>query len=89
MRRGKWKIVLPRASKKKPIPLSLFDMTVDAGESNNLAETHPEVVEMLMKDVEAFQLDLGELRKHKPGPNVRPIGRAEDGAPAFAQSKER
>ena len=33
MRRGKWKIVLPRAGKKQ-IPLSLFDMTVDPGESN-------------------------------------------------------
>jgi len=84
MRRGKWKIVLPRASKKKPIPLSLFDMTVDPGEANNLAETNPEVVEMLMKDVEAFQRDLGETRKYKPGPNVRPIGRAEDDAPSVA-----
>jgi len=83
MRRGKWKIVLP-VTGKRPIPLSLFDMTVDPGESNNLAEKYPDVVKMLMKDVEAFQRDLGEIRKYKPGPNVRPIGRAEDDAPSAA-----
>jgi arylsulfatase A-like enzyme len=84
MRRGKWKIVLPRPNKRKDIPLSLFDMTVDPGESNNLAEKYPEVVKMLMKDVDAFQRDLGEIRKYKPGPNVRPIGRAANDAPTAA-----
>lgn len=76
MRRGKWKIVLPHHY-RKDIPLSLFDMTVDPGETNNLAEKPPEVVQVLMKDVEAFQRDLGHIRKYKPGPNVRPIGRVE------------
>jgi len=83
MRRGKWKIVLPKAHKNQE-ELLLFDMTVDPGESNNLAEKHPEVVEMLMKDVDAFQRDLGQNRKYGPGPNVRPIGRAEDDAPSAA-----
>lgn len=81
MRCGRWKIVLPHRY-RKDIPLSLFDMTVDPGESNNLAEKHPEVVQLLVKDVEAFQRDLGQLRKHKPGPNVRPIGRVEADEPA-------
>jgi len=79
VRRGKWKIVLPKAHKKQEA-LLLFDMTVDPGESVNLAEKHPEVVAMLMKDVDAFQRDLGQTRKYKPSSKVRAIGNIEDAA---------
>jgi len=84
VRRGKWKIVLPHVYRRKEIPLSLFDMTVDPGESNNLADKYPDVVKSLLKDVDAFQRELGENRKYKPGPNVRPIGQAADDAPSVA-----
>ena len=59
-------------------------MTVDPGESNNLADKYPDVVKSLMKDVDAFRRDLGQTRMYNPGPDVRPIGRAADDAPSAA-----
>ncbi len=40
VRMGKWKAVRPQAGE----PLELYDLSVDLGEKNNLAESHPEIL---------------------------------------------
>ena len=45
---GKWKLILPK-DEKKP---ELYDLSADAGERNNLADSQPEQVKMLTKKIE-------------------------------------
>jgi arylsulfatase A len=56
------------------IGLSLFDLDADIGETSNVADAHPEVVERLMELIEHARDDLGDGRTE--GRNVRPPGRS-------------
>ncbi|GIW78239.1 MAG: arylsulfatase [Gemmatales bacterium] len=87
LRSGKWKLMFPqsygspipgkdgRPGKRvsKTIPLSLFDLEKDIGETTNVAEKYPEVVQRLMAAADAMRKDLGD--GPKAGPGRRPIGR--------------
>ncbi|SMP68960.1 Arylsulfatase A [Neorhodopirellula lusitana] len=78
IRRGKWKVMFddfggskrvdPRAD--DPIihaaSLQLFDMETDAIEKVNVASEHPEVIEMLKKDL----ADIISKGRSTPGPNL-------------------
>ena len=55
MRLGKWKLHLPRKQRGKP---ELYDLALDPSESNNIAETHPEVVDRLGKALRAWVAEL-------------------------------
>ena len=55
MRLGKWKLHLPRKQRGKP---ELYDLALDPSESNNIAETHPEVVDRLGKALRAWVTEL-------------------------------
>ena len=63
---------LPGKPQRKEIPLSLFDLETDIGETTNLAEKHPEIVEKLKKYADEMRKDLGDGKQ--PGPGRRPIG---------------
>ncbi|MDF7800831.1 arylsulfatase [Pontiellaceae bacterium B1224] len=59
-REGKWKLLLTKASggwtKEKMAddsPAQLYDMEADPGEQNNLYQSHPEVVERLVAQLES------------------------------------
>jgi arylsulfatase len=39
----------------------LFDLTVDPGETNNLAQAHPETVASLSQRLEAARTELGDI----------------------------
>lgn len=82
VRSGKWKLHMPHkygsvASKggggwpgpyeTREIGWALFDLDADIGETTNVADKHPEVVERLKKLLEQFQQDIKE--------NARPSGR--------------
>jgi arylsulfatase A-like enzyme len=88
VRSEEWKLVLPRRervrrntagqdSPPKPeymdLPLSLFNLKEDIGETTNLAEQHPGIVKELMSHVERARIDLGDGEEH-PGKNCRPPG---------------
>src|SRR5678815_2006680 len=90
VRSGRWKLHLPHPSKvinnpgsggepgpSQPIevPLSLYDLESDVGETTNVADKHPEVVERLMKVAERAREDLGDSLTKREGRNVRPPGR--------------
>ena len=82
VRSGKWKLHMPHkygsvASKggggwpgpyeTREIGWALFDLDADIGETTNVADKHPEVVERLKKLLEQFQQDIKD--------NARPSGR--------------
>ena len=86
VRSGQWKLHLPhgythvekvigengrRKSSKQEIGLSLFDLSRDMGELENVAGEHPDIVERLRKLAEAFERDLKA--------NVRAPGKLAEG----------
>ena len=57
------------------IGLALFDLREDIGETTNVAEQHPEVVERLRRLAEEARKELGDAAKDRTGSGVRPAGR--------------
>ena len=62
VRRGKWKLRLPNLERfygyvedRGTDGVKLYDLSVDIGESTNLAETEPDVVSELMEFANAFE----------------------------------
>jgi len=64
VRSGKWKLHLPYETGKKNqrtrAPLKLYDLEADIGETTNVAEEHPELVERLTALAEEARNDLGD-----------------------------
>ena len=58
--------------------LQLFNLDSDIGESKNVAEAHPDVVQRLQALADAMHADLGT---REAGPGVRPLGRVADPQP--------
>ena len=88
VRSGKWKLVLPHAygypnppgtggqpglRASANVGLSLFDLDADVGETHNLADEHPDVVQRLQALAEVARADLGDGRR--AGKNLRPVGK--------------
>ena len=55
IREGKWKLHLPRKNRGET---ELYDLSVDPGESNNIAENHPGVVAKLRQQLRAWVAEL-------------------------------
>ena len=91
VRSGDWKLHLPHGYRSLDGPpgrdgtpskyinrnteLALYNLREDVGEQYNVADQYPEVVEMLMKHVEAAREDLGDSQVKRKGKNVREPGR--------------
>jgi len=73
VRSGTWKLHLAKNE--------LYDLGRDVGESTNLAEKHPEIVQKLRALAEATDADLGREGR---GPGCRPLGRVENPQPLIA-----
>lgn len=56
------------------IGLSLYNLKDDPGETNNVADEHPDVIERLQAIAAAARADLGDSLTGVPGKNVRPHG---------------
>jgi arylsulfatase A-like enzyme len=97
VRAGKWKLHFPHSYPKpdppggdakpgkyaqKQIGLALFDMEADPGESTDVADKHPEVVERLKGLAEKAREDLGDSETKQEGKGVRQPGRIQVAAPA-------
>ena len=76
VRSGKWKLHLPRnqrvRNRQEKLPVQLYDLSTDIGESKNMAEDHPEVVKKLMNYVKEAREDLGD--NDQSGKNQRKAG---------------
>lgn len=84
VRAGRWKLHVPHQyvtaipandgarGKYEPhdLLLSLFDLQTDPGESTNVADANPDVVEALMKHIESARQDLGDALTKREGKNV-------------------
>lgn len=88
VRNGKWKLVLAESSyvvweqgngglpgqgsTRHEMPLSLYDLEADVGETNNVADKYPAIVAKLQNLASRARADLGDGKL--PGNNVRPLG---------------
>jgi arylsulfatase len=59
----------------KRIPLSLFNLRDDVGETTNVADRHPDVVKRLSDVAERYRAELGDAITARKGSGVRPAGR--------------
>lgn len=57
------------------IELALFDLESDLGETTDVAEQHPEIVERIKQLAAEMRADLGDSRTKQQGSGVRPPGR--------------
>jgi len=57
------------------IGLELFDLKNDVGETTDVADKHPEIVQRLEKFGELARQDLGDRLTNRQGKNIRPPGR--------------
>jgi arylsulfatase A-like enzyme len=62
----------------REIGLALFDLEGDVGETTDVADAHPEVVERLLRHAEDAREDLGDTLTDRTGRGVREPGRLED-----------
>ena len=79
VRSGRWKLHVARMGGRypdyEPNPVSeLYDLHADIGETTNVAERYPQVVERLRALAAWARADLGDGKKQ--GKNVRPAGLA-------------
>lgn len=63
----KWKLVQSEARPDKPARLELFEIASDPGETKNVAKAHPEIVEQLQKEYDAWFTDVTS-RPYTPEP---------------------
>jgi arylsulfatase A-like enzyme len=81
VRSGRWKLITAHEyvtwplPDKHRVPLSLYDLETDIGETVNVAEEHPDVVKRLEALLESARDDLGDSLTTRQGRNVRPPGR--------------
>jgi arylsulfatase A-like enzyme len=94
VRNERYKLILPRKQGKKTMPMQLYDLRDDPGESRNLLETYlaetPEIVaaqKSLMRLAESCRKDLGD-GKEIPGENCRKPGFIEDAKPLVPREKK-
>ncbi len=71
VRSGKWKLHFTKTKgwdkKQGNFPVSLYNLEVDIGERDNLADSHPEIVDRLSQKMMTFD---AELNQH-----ARPVGK--------------
>lgn len=65
---------VPGKYKSARIGLALFDLHNDVGETQNVAEENPEIVQRLLAAAERARDDLGDRLTKRQGKNVRPHG---------------
>ncbi len=87
VRSGKWKLMFPQTynsptpgrggipgkNNRHPLPLSLFDLHADIGETTNLVASHPNVVQRLQRFAAEMRRQLGD-GKENVGAERRPLG---------------
>ncbi len=63
------------------VPLALYDLTADIGETTDVQAKHPDIVARLQGYAEAARVDLGDALTKRVGKNVRPAGHVPEKPP--------
>jgi hypothetical protein len=66
------------------VPLALYDLVADVGETTDVAADHPDVVARLQALAEKAREDLGDSLTGRIGHGLREPGRVPPAAPATA-----
>ena len=74
VRDGRWKLHVRKGDRDIS---ELYDLAADPGETQDLYDANPAVVEALTAHLEACRQDLGDAARGMQGGNVRPIGRVD------------
>lgn len=92
VRSGKWKLHLPLEKKwitprRESIvsPARLYDLDADIGETTDLADQHPDLVQQLLAPADSARSDLGDAGRE--GRNGRPAGRFDDPQPQVISAR--
>jgi arylsulfatase A-like enzyme len=75
VRSGKWKLHIRKDDEELQ---KLYDLESDVGETRNVYDQHPEVVQSLNEKIEACRKDLGDEAAGVEGENIRPAGRVDN-----------
>jgi len=74
VRDAKWKLHVRKGEQSMQ---ELYDLEADPGETRNLVDEHPEVVQRLTAAIDECRRDLGDEASGVQGANTRPPGRVE------------
>jgi arylsulfatase A-like enzyme len=75
VRSGNWKLHIRRRDDEVA---ELYDLKSDIGETENVYDQHPNVVEDLLSKIQACREDIGDGAADMEGANCRPVGRVEN-----------
>jgi arylsulfatase A len=78
VRGGNWKLHYAKRGKEQS---GLFDLEADIGETTDLTDKHPEIVEQLEILAEWARESLGDARNSRVGSDIRPVGRVDNAKP--------
>lgn len=86
VRRGTWKLHVnqggrPWQNEKDQSLRDLYDLQADPGETTNLYDQHPEIVEQLQGLLDACREDMGDAVTETKGKNVREKGWVQNAVP--------
>ena len=100
VRSGKWKFYpwqegtssgrrasIPKGRKPSPLPVQLYDTDNDVGETQNLADQHPELVAHLTEVYEKHVADI-EANKRPTATMIRPDGAISADLPRRTKGKK-
>ena len=82
VRSGPWKLYLSLENNmrlNRPQEVKLYNVVTDPGETNNVAEQHPDVIAQINTYAEVAREDLGDVGRE--GTGQRPVGRVENPTP--------
>jgi arylsulfatase A-like enzyme len=75
VRHGDWKL---HVNKNNDVINELYNLAEDVGETNNVYDDHPDIVEKLSAMLDECRKDMGDEVTGVVGENVRPIGRVDN-----------
>jgi arylsulfatase A len=75
VRSGHWKLHVRKDDKEIH---ALYNLDTDVGETTNLYDQHPDIVQNLKAKIDACRQDIGDDAADIKGQNIRPAGRVEN-----------
>jgi arylsulfatase A len=75
IRSGPWKLHIRKDDEEIN---ELYNLESDIGETNNVYDQHPDIIQSLMTKIDTCRQDIGDEAVGIKGQNIRPVGRVEN-----------